>query len=154
MFCSSCGHRNEKNANYCSSCGNYIADSVEIKTASIPVVSADTEVEPEENDQEDIEENFAFLSINLGHDASDKYVLDDKTLKVGRHPESDIFLDDVTVSRRHAEFFKKNETYWVKDVNSLNGTYLNRERVEEAELRNADTIQIGKFKFRFWEATR
>jgi pSer/pThr/pTyr-binding forkhead associated (FHA) protein len=67
----------------------------------------------------------------------------------GRHPESDIFLDDVTVSRRHAEIVRDGSDYTVRDVGSLNGTYLNRERIEEALLRDGDEVQIGKFKLVF-----
>jgi pSer/pThr/pTyr-binding forkhead associated (FHA) protein len=66
--------------------------------------------------------------------------------RAGRHPESDIFLDDITVSRRHAEFMKSHQGYTVRDVGSLNGTYVNRERIEEAVLASGDEVQIGKFK--------
>ncbi len=71
----------------------------------------------------------------------------------GRHPESDIFLDDITVSRRHAEIERRGEGYVVRDVGSLNGTYLNRERIEEAALENGDEVQIGKFKLVFFLGT-
>ena len=67
----------------------------------------------------------------------------------GRHPDSDIFLDDVTVSRRHAEFHRDWGTFTVRDVGSLNGTYVNRERVEAATLSNGDEVQIGKFRLVF-----
>ncbi len=67
-------------------------------------------------------------------------------VQAGRHPESDIFLDDITVSRRHAEFVTRDQMTTVRDVGSLNGTYLNRERIEEARLSSGDEVQIGKFK--------
>ena len=67
----------------------------------------------------------------------------------GRHPESDIFLDDVTVSRRHAEFYRQGGRFTVRDVGSLNGTYVNRERIEEADLSGGDEVQIGKFRLVF-----
>jgi len=73
---------------------------------------------------------------------------------VGRHPESDIFLDDVTVSRRHAEFHRSGETFSVRDVGSLNGTYLNRERIDEAPLAGGDEVQIGKFRLVFFAGPR
>ena len=69
--------------------------------------------------------------------------------KPGRHPESDIFLDDITVSRRHAEFLRQVSGYLVRDVGSLNGTYVNRERIDEGTLRNGDEVQIGKFRLVF-----
>ena len=68
----------------------------------------------------------------------------------GRHPKSDLFLDDVTVSRRHAEIVRADDGFRLRDVGSLNGTYLNRERVEEGELRNGDEIQIGKYKLAYY----
>jgi pSer/pThr/pTyr-binding forkhead associated (FHA) protein len=73
-------------------------------------------------------------------------VLESEVTQAGRHPDSDIFLDDITVSRRHAEFIKGPTGYRVRDVGSLNGTYLNRERIEEADLKHGDEVQIGKFR--------
>lgn len=74
--------------------------------------------------------------------------------KVGRHPESDIFLDDVTVSRRHAEFIVEDEACRVVDAGSLNGTYVNKERIDEATLSTGDEVQIGKYKLIFVKPTR
>ncbi len=89
------------------------------------------------------------LIVKRGPDVGAKYVLDHDVIRVGRHPESDIFLDDITVSRRHAEFLRHGPDYVVKDVGSLNGTYVNRERIEEATLASGDEVQIGKFKLLF-----
>jgi pSer/pThr/pTyr-binding forkhead associated (FHA) protein len=75
--------------------------------------------------------------------------MDTDATRIGRHPDSDIFLDDITVSRRHAEIRRNGGSFALHDVGSLNGTYVNRERVEEAELRSGDEIQIGKFKLVF-----
>src|SRR5258707_1081719 len=75
--------------------------------------------------------------------------LDGELTTAGRHPDSDIFLDDVTVSRRHAEFYRQGARFTVRDVGSLNGTYVNRERIEEAELIGGDEVQIGKFRLLF-----
>jgi pSer/pThr/pTyr-binding forkhead associated (FHA) protein len=86
------------------------------------------------------------LVVKRGPNAGSKYMLDADITRAGRHPESDIFLDDITVSRRHAEFARRDRGYLVRDVGSLNGTYLNRERIEEAELASGDEVQIGKFK--------
>jgi pSer/pThr/pTyr-binding forkhead associated (FHA) protein len=72
--------------------------------------------------------------------------------RAGRHPDSDIFLDDITVSRRHAEFARADGGYQLRDVGSLNGTYLNRERIDDATLANGDEVQIGKFKLVFLTA--
>jgi pSer/pThr/pTyr-binding forkhead associated (FHA) protein len=76
--------------------------------------------------------------------------LDQASVSAGRHPQSDIFLDDVTVSRRHAEFLRRPDGYVLRDAGSLNGTYLNRERIDaEATIRNGDEVQIGRFKLVF-----
>ena len=86
------------------------------------------------------------LVVKRGSDEGVRFVLESDVTSAGRHPESDIFLDDITVSRRHAEFVRTDAGYNVKDVGSLNGTYVNRERIEEAVLASGDEVQIGKFK--------
>ncbi len=89
------------------------------------------------------------LVVKRGPNAGSKFVLESDVTHAGRHPDSQIFLDDITVSRRHAEFVRQGRSYLVRDVGSLNGTYLNRERIEEALLSNGDEVQIGKFKLVF-----
>jgi len=86
------------------------------------------------------------LVVKRGPNAGARFVLDTEVTRAGRHPERDIFLDDITVSRRHAEFIKQDSGYKVRDVGSLNGTYVNRERIEESALSSGDEVQIGKFK--------
>src|SRR5215207_2230686 len=91
----------------------------------------------------------ALLAVRRGPNAGARFLLDHDVTTSGRHPDSDIFLDDVTVSRRHAEFHREGGTFTVRDVGSLNGTYVNRERVEAATLSNGDEVQIGKFRLVF-----
>jgi len=98
-------------------------------------------------------EGQGILVIMRGPGAGSRFALDRDIVSAGRHPESDIFLDDVTVSRRHAEILRRGEGYAVRDVGSLNGTYLNRERIEEAPLANGDEVQVGRFKLVFLAAT-
>jgi len=88
----------------------------------------------------------ALLVVRRGPNAGARFLLDHDVTTSGRHPDSDIFLDDVTVSRRHAEFHRDGSTFTVRDVGSLNGTYVNRERVEAATLASGDEVQIGKFR--------
>jgi pSer/pThr/pTyr-binding forkhead associated (FHA) protein len=88
----------------------------------------------------------ALLVVRRGPNAGARFLLDHDITTSGRHPDSDIFLDDVTVSRRHAEFHRDGATFTVRDVGSLNGTYVNRERVEAATLASGDEVQIGKFR--------
>src|SRR5436190_22454941 len=93
---------------------------------------------------DELSESIGMLVVKRGPNAGSKFVLDADITKAGRHPDSDIFLDDVTVSRRHAEIVHENDNYKLRDVGSLNGTYLNRERIEsEAPLENGDELQIG-----------
>src|SRR5207244_9684437 len=89
---------------------------------------------------------MALLAVRRGPNAGARFLLDHDVTTSGRHPDSDIFLDDVTVSRRHAEFHREGGTFTLRDVGSLNGTYVNRERVESATLSNGDEVQIGKFR--------
>jgi pSer/pThr/pTyr-binding forkhead associated (FHA) protein len=92
---------------------------------------------------------MALLVVRRGPNAGARFLLERDVTTSGRHPDSDIFLDDVTVSRRHAEFHRAVSGFTVRDVGSLNGTYVNRERVESATLSNGDEVQIGKFRLVF-----
>ncbi|WP_020498004.1 glycogen accumulation regulator GarA [Sciscionella marina] len=91
----------------------------------------------------------ALLVVKRGPNAGSRFLLDQDSTSSGRHPDSDIFLDDVTVSRRHAEFRRESGDFVVIDVGSLNGTYVNREPVDQAVLANGDEVQIGKFRLVF-----
>ena len=91
----------------------------------------------------------ALLVVKRGPNAGSRFLLDRDTTSAGRHPDSDIFLDDVTVSRRHAEFRREGGEFVVIDVGSLNGTYVNREPVDQAVLAGGDEVQIGKFRLVF-----
>jgi len=88
----------------------------------------------------------ALLVVRRGPNAGSRFLLDDDRTTAGRRPDSDIFLDDVTVSRKHAEFVRSGNGFLVRDVGSLNGTYVNRDRIDEAQLRAGDEVQIGKFR--------
>lgn len=91
----------------------------------------------------------ALLVVVRGANVGARFLLDDAQVSAGRHPDSDIFLDDVTVSRRHAVFVREDGGYRVRDVGSLNGTYVNRSLVDEAVLRAGDEVQIGKFRLTY-----
>lgn len=88
----------------------------------------------------------ALLVVKRGPNAGSRYVLKADVVTAGRHPDSDIFLDDVSVSRRHAEFRRTASGFEVVDVGSLNGTYVNRETIDSSELSGGDEIQVGKFR--------
>ena len=88
----------------------------------------------------------ALLRVDHGPNAGSRFLLDADLTTVGRHPSSDIFLDDVTVSRKHAHFVREGGGFVVRDVGSLNGTYVNRERIDVAQVQTGDEVQIGKFR--------
>ena len=92
----------------------------------------------------------ALLVVLRGPNAGARFLLDSDEVSTGRHPNSDIFLDDVTVSRKHATFRREGDVFLVRDVGSLNGTYVNRERIDEVALKTRDEVQIGKFRLVFY----
>nr|WP_272914470.1 FHA domain-containing protein [Ornithinimicrobium cavernae] len=92
----------------------------------------------------------ALLIVLRGPNTGARFLLDADEVSSGRHPSSDIFLDDVTVSRRHAVFARTGEGYEVRDVGSLNGTYVNRERIDQQRLGQGDEVQIGKFRLVYY----
>ena len=120
-----------------------------------PVESAGEVAEEEVHvSVEDFPAGVGLLVVKRGPNAGSRFLLGPTVTTVGRQPDSDIFLDDVTVSRRHAEVTMQADKFTVRDVGSLNGTYLNRERIEEAEMRNGDMLQIGKFRLVFLAEVR
>ncbi|MGH9103994.1 MAG: FHA domain-containing protein [Acidimicrobiales bacterium] len=151
VFCNNCGHRNPPGANFCSSCGAALAVGADDTTVTFQPVEAAGEAGEEELTVAvpELPEGSGVLVVKRGPNAGSRFSLDAEVTRAGRHPESDIFLDDITVSRRHAEFFRSAGAYVVRDVGSLNGTYLNRERIDEGELAAGDEVQIGKFKLVF-----
>jgi pSer/pThr/pTyr-binding forkhead associated (FHA) protein len=155
VFCNNCGHRNPLGSNFCSSCGAVLETQAAENTTITFHPTAPTDPTDEEVSVEldEVPEEIAVLVVKRGPQAGSRFALDSAVTTAGRHPESDIFLDDITVSRRHAEVERRGEGYVVRDVGSLNGTYLNRERIEEAALENGDEVQIGKFKLVFFLGT-
>jgi pSer/pThr/pTyr-binding forkhead associated (FHA) protein len=153
LFCTKCGHRNALDARFCSSCGAAmdVADSGEETTITFAPVDATGEILDDDMALavEELGESSALVVVKRGPNAGSKFVLDGEVTRAGRHPDSDIFLDDITVSRRHAEIVRSGDRYSVRDAGSLNGTYLNRERIDEAKLSNGDELQIGRFKLVF-----
>ena len=152
VFCNQCGHRNLAGSNFCSSCGAPLAHPGEDTTITFQPIEASGEVADEELSVtlDELPEGVGMLVVKRGPNAGSKFLLDTDVTRAGRHPDSDIFLDDITVSRRHAEVVRSGAGYDVKDVGSLNGTYLNRERIDQAPLHNGDEVQIGKFKLVFF----
>jgi hypothetical protein len=152
VFCNNCGHRNPSGSNFCSSCGAVLETQAHEPTTITfhPTLPSDPVDEELSVELEEVPRDLAVLVVKRGPSAGSRFALDKPVTTAGRHPDSDIFLDDITVSRRHAEITRTPEGYRVRDAGSLNGTYLNRERVEDAPLANGDELQIGKFKLVFF----
>jgi hypothetical protein len=154
VFCPNCGHRNPTGVNYCSSCGTALVTSVpDTSVSGTPVedlVDGPEELSP--LGLTELPRGVALLVIARGPDVGARFTLETGITRVGRHPENDIFLDDVTVSRRHAEFVLQDQVATVRDVGSTNGTFVNRERIEEMRLSSGDEVQIGKFRLVFMMA--
>jgi pSer/pThr/pTyr-binding forkhead associated (FHA) protein len=118
-------------------------------TSNIPVVDADTQ-EMAVDDVTAVENlplGSAMLLVQRGPDAGARFLLDTDVVTVGRHPDSDIFLDDISVSRRHANFTRTESGYVISDLGSLNGSYVNRDRIDtDVALTGGDEVQIGKYR--------
>jgi hypothetical protein len=155
LFCNRCGHRNPDDANFCSSCGAPLEHPAAHDPTTTVVLGPGDAVGELIDDElvlalGDVPEDGGVLVVKRGPNAGTRYVLSEGVASVGRHPDSELFLDDVTVSRRHAEVRRVGDHYTVRDVGSLNGTYLNRERIEDEEtVGNGDEIQVGKFRLIF-----
>jgi|CXWK01.1.fsa_nt_gi pSer/pThr/pTyr-binding forkhead associated (FHA) protein len=155
VTCPSCGHENTIGSRFCSSCGISLGPEQDTTTISFEAGEsaeadvAETPVPEVEVDLSDVPLGTGVLVVTRGEAAGSRILLDLVTTTAGRHPKSDIFLDDITVSRRHAEIIREGDAYRVRDAGSLNGTYVNRERVEEAPLTHGDVLQVGKYKLHF-----
>jgi pSer/pThr/pTyr-binding forkhead associated (FHA) protein len=148
VLCTKCGHLNAEDSHFCANCGNPLQEETTVSFTPIEVEDeAAVEVGPPHSE---LEPGQALLVVQRGPNAGSKFLIDKDVTTAGRHPESDIFLDDVTVSRRHAEFERQDDKFYIRDVGSLNGTYVNRQRVDRAELAGGDELQIGKFKLTFY----
>jgi hypothetical protein len=163
VYCARCGRPNPDGARFCSYCGTQLTAPVPPgsgsqerpgeTTSTISLGRADDDLSddlfPDSASFGALPPGSALLLVMRGPNAGSRFRLDGDLTTAGRHPDSDIFLDDVTVSRRHAEFYRHGARFTVRDVGSLNGTYVNRERIEEAELTGGDEVQIGKFRMLF-----
>jgi len=145
MRCRRCGHENEAGANFCSSCGQALPREEET-TLNLQELTERLELDEDLGEAlAELPEGMGMLVVRRGPNAGSRYVLDEEVTALGRHPESDIFLDDITVSRRHASVRRSSEGYDVSDAGSLNGTYVDHERVDVAPLHNFAELQIGRF---------
>lgn len=153
VYCNRCGHRNPPGSNFCSSCGSRLEPARDDATITFPAVDpAQDSILPDDDvvlHLDAVPDTGAVLLVRSGPEAGMTVPLTAQITRAGRHPRSEIFLDDVTVSRRHVEIERTAKGFVVRDVGSLNGTYLNRQRIDEAVLHDGDELQIGKFRLVF-----
>lgn len=154
LFCNRCGHRNPPSSNFCSSCGAPLDVGRDDRTISFPHVDPTQDAPGSQDDVlvnlRDLPPDIGVLLVRSGPQAGLRVKLDQSVTHLGRHPDSEVYLDDITVSRRHVEVERRGSTYMIRDVSSLNGTYVNRARIEgDVELRNGDELQVGKFRLVF-----
>ncbi len=161
-FCTACGKNNPEDARFCSQCGTRLVATDAPVTASVEstasiapltdvLATSDRDLSPVDAAAVDaLPSGSALLVVQRGPGAGQRFLLDSDLVTAGRHPESSIFLDDVTVSRRHAEFRRSGSAFSVSDVGSLNGTYVNRDRIDELPLSDGDEVQIGKYRLVFF----
>jgi pSer/pThr/pTyr-binding forkhead associated (FHA) protein len=168
-FCTNCGHDNPEGSNFCGQCGAALTPASARADTGERVPSGDTTktipamAEDRDTDQLSAEEEAAvtalppgsaLLIVQRGANAGSRFLLNTDVVTVGRHQDSDIFLDDISVSRKHASFTRSPKGTIVRDLGSLNGTYVNRDLVDEAVLRHGDEVQIGKFRLVYFGSSQ
>jgi pSer/pThr/pTyr-binding forkhead associated (FHA) protein len=150
LFCSRCGHPNRDDAKFCVECGHPLHEDV---TLSLPAIEGEDEPHEEFPLPHDaLEAGQALLLVKRGPNAGTTFLLDADVTPAGRDPQTSVFLDDITVSRTHAAFDRRADGWFVRDVGSLNGTYVNGEQVDETKLATGDEVQVGRFKLIFFQA--
>lgn len=150
MFCSRCGHPNRDDARFCVDCGHLLHEDVTVSLPAIETEEEGSEEFPFANDE--LAPGQSLLLVKRGPNAGSTFLVKDEETTVGRDTGSAIFLDDITVSRRHAIIQRRDDGWFVIDSGSLNGTYVNGEQVDETKLATGDELQIGKFKLTFFAA--
>jgi pSer/pThr/pTyr-binding forkhead associated (FHA) protein len=154
VFCNQCGHRNPPEAAFCSSCGGVLdrfSDHTITLAKTDPLLDA---AGPEDDivvNLGDLPMAAASLVVRNGPQAGAAMSLEADVTRLGRSSDGEISLDDITVSRRHAEIIRTGNSYLVRDSGSLNGTYVNNSRIDEASLVQGDELQIGKFRLVFFQ---
>jgi hypothetical protein len=148
--CPECGFINAEAASYCQKCGAFLAESTEGQESTTATYVIDESGELVPVDIVDVVEKGAALVVRAGGGrVGESFPLDEDRMTIGRRPDSAIFLDDVTVSRDHALIVRRSDGFHLDDLGSLNGTYVNRTRIDTHKLSDGDELQVGKFKLTF-----
>ena len=147
VYCQECGFQNPEAANYCSRCGALLTRP-EAPAEATQTFSADDVAGPEHEDVLGIDGPALVVRAGGGRAGESFKPVGERT-RIGRSPDCEIFLDDVTVSRDHAVLVEQSGKYTVEDQGSLNGTFVNRRRIDSASLEEGDELQIGKYRMTF-----
>jgi hypothetical protein len=150
VYCTECGFQNPETANYCSRCGALL-EKGEPGTETTQTFSAEEVGELAHEPVEGLE-GPALVVRSGGGRAGESFRPTGARTRIGRSPECEVFLDDVTVSRNHAVLLERNGRFVVEDQGSLNGTFVNRRRIDSETLENGDELQIGKYRLTFIES--
>jgi pSer/pThr/pTyr-binding forkhead associated (FHA) protein len=153
MHCPECGFANAEGANYCQKCGAFLGDQTESgggDTTEVYQVDETGELRPVDLDAM-THEGATLVIRSGGGRAGEAFNLAGERNTIGRSPDAEVFLDDVTVSRNHALVVARRDGFYVDDLGSLNGTYVNRRRIESHRLQNGDELQVGKYKLTYLE---
>ncbi|HWH43131.1 MAG TPA: FHA domain-containing protein [Thermoleophilaceae bacterium] len=152
MHCPECGLVNSEGANYCQKCGAFLGARREGDGDTTVAYQIGETGELEAVDLERVAAQGATLVIRAGGGRSgESFALDGERMTIGRSPEAEVFLDDVTVSRNHALIVRRRDGLHIDDLGSLNGTYVNRRRIESHKLVDGDELQVGKYKLSYLE---
>ena len=147
LHCSECGGLVSEGANYCPRCGSYVGDESGQATSGWRV--GDTGELAAVDLEAPAAEGAVMVIRSGGGRAGESFLLGEARMTMGRRPESSIFLDDITVSRDHAVLVQRGAEWWIDDCGSLNGSYVNRVRIDSQKLSDGDEIQIGKYRLAF-----
>ena len=153
VHCSECGFINREGANFCQKCGAHLgADEKHGDQTTITYKVDETgELKPVDLDEVVASEGGALVIRSGGGRAGESFPIEGDRMTIGRSPDANVFLDDVTVSRNHALLVRRRDGLFIDDLGSLNGTYVNRRRIESHKLRNGDELQVGKYKLTYLE---
>jgi pSer/pThr/pTyr-binding forkhead associated (FHA) protein len=153
QHCPECGFLNNAGANFCQKCGAHLpADEQAGDQTTITYKVADTgEVQAVDVEQVASSEGGALVVRTGGGRSGETFPIEGERITIGRSPEANVFLDDVTVSRNHALLVRRRDGLYLDDLGSLNGTYVNRRRIESHKLQNGDELQVGKYKLTYLE---